>query len=57
MNMTSPFIINPLIQYVKTGENAFYPTVKYFDTKDTWLSYLTPEKQYGLSLGLILVLV
>mmetsp|Transcript_17853 Transcript_17853/g.30300 ORF Transcript_17853/g.30300 Transcript_17853/m.30300 type:complete len:578 (+) Transcript_17853:575-2308(+) len=55
LQMSSPFVIKPLIQYVKTGENAW--DVHYFDPPESgWLSLLTPEKQYGLTLSLILVL-
>ena len=53
--MATPFVMMPLVQYIKTGENAW--GVEYLDTKDTWLGFLTPERQYGLTLALIFTLI
>lgn len=55
LNMSSPFIIKPLIDFVKTGENAWAPNIQFWDLSGTWLSFLSPEDQYGISLALILV--
>lgn len=56
LNLCSPFIIKPLIEYVKTGENAWSPTIEFWDTSDVeYLKWLTPQTQYGLSLAFMLV--
>lgn len=55
-NLSGPFWIRPLIQYIKSGENAWADYISFFDTKDiSWLAWLTPEKQYGVTLALLLV--
>ena len=41
INMSTPFIIKAMIEYVKTGQNP--TSLKYWDTKDTFMSFLTPE--------------
>ena len=55
LTMSSPFIIKPLIDFVKTGANAWAPTIKFWDTSGTWLSFLSEGDQYGLCLALLLV--
>ena len=58
LGLLSPFIIKPLIQYIQDGKNAWVGTIDFFDLsqKAPWLAYFTPERQYGLSLTLILIL-
>lgn len=56
LQMSSPFIIQPLIQYIKDGKNAWSPNIEFYDfDEDSWLHVLTPEKQYGITLALLLV--
>ena len=56
LNMSSPFLIHPLINFVKTGENAWAGTIDFWDTsKISWLKWLTKGDQYGLTLALLLV--
>lgn len=44
LQLSSPLIINPLIQFIKTGENAWDPYVTFWDTSEiNWLSFLTPR--------------
>ena len=42
LNLLSPFIIKPLITYIKTGKNALYPHIKFW-TFTGWFKFLTPE--------------
>ena len=43
LSLSSPFIIKPLIEFVKTGENAWEPSVSFFDTSEiSWLEWFTP---------------
>lgn len=60
MNLSGPFLINPLVTYIKDGEIP--QRVKdmgftFFDnsTWPDWLAFLTPDMQYGLALALTLV--
>lgn len=56
LQISSPFIIAPLIDFVKDGENAWADHISFVDTSgNKWFEYLTPERQYGMSLALILV--
>jgi len=56
LQISSPFIIAPLVDYVKDGENAWADHISFFDTAGSaWLAWLTPERQYGVSLALLLV--
>ena len=56
LQISSPFIISPLIDYVKDGENAWADKISFFDTTGTKFEYLTPQRQYGICLSLNLVL-
>jgi len=40
---------------LKQSENVWDPTFNFWDTKGTSLEVLTPERQYGLTLALLLV--
>lgn len=43
LQMSSPFIIQPLIQYIKDGKNAWSPNIDFYDfDQDSWLHALTP---------------
>jgi hypothetical protein len=56
LQMSSPFIIRPLIEYIKDGKNGWSPNIEFYNfEEDSWLHALTPEKQYGISLALLLV--
>lgn len=56
LQMSSPFIIKPLIQYIKTGQNAWEGKVEFWQTSHLPIvAWLTPETQYGLTLALTLV--
>ena len=61
MNLCGPFIINPLISYIRDGtipDWLLERGITFWDSGDwpEWLTWLTPTKQYGLSLATILVL-
>lgn len=56
LNLVGPFIIRPMVDFIKTGENAWADWCPFFDTSNNTLLYwLTPEKQYGCTLALLLV--
>lgn len=61
MKLSGPFLINPLITYVRDGDIPDFLTdkgINFFDNSawPDWLSWLTPTTQYGISLALLLVL-
>mgnify|MGYP006893772068 CR=1 FL=1 len=53
LRTSSIFIIHPLVDYIKNGENAWAPTIPFHKFSDG--SFLTPEAQYGVTLALILI--
>ena len=56
LQISSTFIIKPLILYVISGVNEWEGVVDFYDfSGNSALSFLTPAKQYGLSLALIFV--
>lgn len=56
LKLIAPYFIRFLVEYVKTGENQFKEYIPFWEIKDVaWLEWLTPEKQYGLFLAILLV--
>lgn len=53
-----PFFLNYIIDYVNDGENKVYDWgIHFYDFSNIeWMKWLTTERQYGLSLGLCLLL-
>lgn len=55
LTLVAPFIIKYLIDYIKYGENPWADKFNFWDTSDiSWLSWLTRDLQYGLTLVMIL---
>ena len=55
--IVSPYLIQFIVDYVKSGENPYKETFPFWEIKDVeWLEWLTPEQQYGFTLALLLVL-
>ena len=56
LRTSSIFIIHPLVNYIKDGQNAWAPTVPFHRfSKDSFWHVFTPEAQYGMSLALLLI--
>lgn len=57
ITMVQPLAIQVLITYIKDGVNAWeqYGIHFYKFPDDHWMSWLTPDKQYGLTVAMILV--
>jgi len=59
LSLSSPFLIKPLIQYIKTGENVWSEQygIEFFDfTGNKYLEWIKQDMQYGICLALMFVL-
>lgn len=57
LKLASPYLIRIMVDYIKTGENQFSDILPFWEIKDvSWLTWLTPQVQYGIAVALVLVL-
>lgn len=55
--MSAILIVHPLVDYVKTGENAWASFMPFYVFPEgSYLAGFTPEAQYGITLALLLIL-
>lgn len=57
LRMAAILIVHPLVDYVKTGQNAWASFMPFYVfPESSFLNGFTPEAQYGITLALLLIL-
>lgn len=56
VGLSMPFFVKALVRYIKEGDNP--TSIEFPIYEDPWLAeHMTPNRQYGLSVALLMVFI